>query len=184
MLESKIFKERFQMLVNVLQLPPRNSLVKNLSGGEQRRVSFAVAVIHDPKLLLLDEPTVGLDILLRNRIWNFLLQQANQKHLTVLMSTHYLNELSKAHRGVMMRNGVLLTNDKPKNMLEQYNLTSFDKIFYNLSLEQENGEFIAIENKTCTKEITETLEKSENVRLKVIYSLLKAEFNRIHRLPG
>lgn len=67
------------------------------SGGQQRRVSFAVALMHDPELLILDEPTVGVDPLLRQSIWTHLVQITKDGNKTVIITTHYIEEARQAH---------------------------------------------------------------------------------------
>lgn len=89
--------ERLRFLLNFLDLPSENRLVKNLSGGQQRRVSFAVALMHDPELLILDEPTVGVDPLLRQSIWNHLVHITKAGQKTVIITTHYIEEARQAH---------------------------------------------------------------------------------------
>jgi ABC-type multidrug transport system ATPase subunit len=96
-MESPEINERLQFLLNFLDLPSQNRLVKNLSGGQQRRVSFAVALMHDPELLILDEPTVGVDPLLRQSIWNHLVQITKDGNKTVIITTHYIEEARQAH---------------------------------------------------------------------------------------
>lgn len=95
--------ERLQFLLNFLDLPSQNRLVKNLSGGQQRRVSFAVALMHDPELLILDEPTVGVDPLLRQSIWNHLVHITKAGQKTVIITTHYIEEARQAHTVSKMR---------------------------------------------------------------------------------
>jgi len=84
-------------MIKLLDLPAESRLVKNLSGGQKRRVSLAVALMHEPDLLVLDEPTVGVDPLLRQSIWKHLLDIAAAKKTTVIITTHYIEEASQAH---------------------------------------------------------------------------------------
>ena len=78
-LSSEEFDERFQYLTHFLNLSKKSQRVSQLSGGQQRLVSMAVAIIHRPKLIILDEPTVGVDPILRSRIWTYLEETCRQK---------------------------------------------------------------------------------------------------------
>ena len=72
-------------------------LIYNSSGGQQRRVSFAVALLHNPELLILDEPTVGVDPMLRQSIWNHLIRLSTEQKKTILITTHYIEEARQAN---------------------------------------------------------------------------------------
>ena len=78
------------------------------SGGQQRRVSFSVALLHNPELLILDEPTVGVDPMLRQNIWNHLTRLSTENKKTILITTHYIEEAKQAHYVGLMRQGKLL----------------------------------------------------------------------------
>ncbi|XP_046748724.1 ABC transporter G family member 23 isoform X2 [Diprion similis] len=128
--------ERLRFLLNFLDLPSQNRLVKNLSGGQQRRVSFAVALMHDPELLILDEPTVGVDPLLRQSIWNHLVQITKDGNKTVIITTHYIEEARQAHMIGLMRSGRLLAEESPRALLTMYHCASLEDVFLKLSRKQ------------------------------------------------
>ncbi|KAK7792210.1 hypothetical protein R5R35_000492 [Gryllus longicercus] len=132
-------EKRLQFLLDFLDLPGANRLVKNLSGGQQRRVSFAVALMHDPELLILDEPTVGVDPLLRQSIWNHLVQITKDGNKTVIITTHYIEEARQAHTIGLMRSGYLLAEESPHVLLSMYNCQSLEEVFLKLSRKQGGG---------------------------------------------
>ncbi|XP_023314051.1 ABC transporter G family member 23 isoform X1 [Trichogramma pretiosum] len=127
---------RLKFLLQFLDLPSQNRMVKNLSGGQQRRVSFAVALMHDPELLILDEPTVGVDPLLRQSIWNHLVQITKDGNKTVIITTHYIEEARQAHTIGLMRSGRLLAEESPQALLQIYNCPTLEDVFLKLSRKQ------------------------------------------------
>src|SRR5581483_7814834 len=89
-MSGKNIRERIDFLLNLLDLQhKRNTFIGNLSGGQKRRVSFSSALIHNPPLLILDEPTVGLDPQLRQKIWKYLGQLCLTERTTIILTTHY-----------------------------------------------------------------------------------------------
>lgn len=96
-MDSEKVEERLQFLIQLLMLPPADSLCKILSGGQQRRVSLAAALLHEPELLILDEPTVGVDPLLRQNIWDHLVKISRGGLTTIIITTHYIDETRQAH---------------------------------------------------------------------------------------
>lgn len=95
-MSEKQISSRFRELSTLLDLPPDDRMVGSCSGGQQRRISFAAAMIHDPELLILDEPTVGLDPVLRERIWEYLVDITAKKNISVIITTHYIEECRQA----------------------------------------------------------------------------------------
>jgi ABC-2 type transport system ATP-binding protein len=107
-------RERTQELIRTFQLTPYvNANVVNLSGGWQRRVNIAVALVHSPSVLVLDEPTAGLDVEARYELWN-LIENLRKMGVTILLTTHYLEEAERLcsrvgilHQGRLVAEGSL-----------------------------------------------------------------------------
>ncbi|MER8018285.1 ABC transporter ATP-binding protein [Streptomyces griseoluteus] len=92
-----------------------SALAGNLSGGQRSRVSLAVALLGTPDLLVLDEPTVGLDPVLRRDLWN-LFHELADRGTTLLVSSHVMDEAERCHRLLLMRDGHVLADDTPENL--------------------------------------------------------------------
>ncbi|MEU0674310.1 ABC transporter ATP-binding protein [Streptomyces sp. NPDC006172] len=90
-----------------------DALAGNLSGGQRNRVSLAVALLGAPELLVLDEPTVGLDPVLRRDLWNLFEDIAASRGATLLVSSHVMDEAERCHRLLLMREGEILADDTP-----------------------------------------------------------------------
>ncbi|MFC6648965.1 ABC transporter ATP-binding protein [Paenibacillus rhizoplanae] len=102
--------------------------VDQYSGGMKRRLSLAIALLHEPPLLLLDEPTVGIDPVLRQSIWKEL-KALNRKGTTIVLTTHVMDEAEKCDRLAMIRDGVLLAADTPAGLLQATGTASIEEAF-------------------------------------------------------
>lgn len=102
--------------------------VSAYSGGMKRRLSLAISLIHNPDVLILDEPTVGIDPELRLSIWNELVRLKNEGK-TIIVTTHVMDEAEKCDNIAMVRDGRVLTKGTPAELKEYYNAKSFDEVF-------------------------------------------------------
>ena len=111
-------KVRAEMWLKKLDLwEKRTHLTRELSGGMKRRVMIARALMHNPKLLILDEPTAGVDIELRRSLWDFL-RKLNQQGTTIILTTHYLEEAENLCRNIgIIQHGKLIENTSMKSLL-------------------------------------------------------------------
>lgn len=102
--------------------------VQAFSGGMKRRLSLAIALIQDPQVLILDEPTVGIDPELRLSIWQELYRLKNDGK-TILVTTHVMDEAEKCDELAMIRDGRLITSGSPAELKEQYGIQSLEEVF-------------------------------------------------------
>ena len=135
-MSQQAIDEREQWLLDFLHIPPSNRSIKKLSGGQRRRVSLACALLHSPPLLLLDEPTVGVDPLLRSRIWSHL-ATLSQQGTTIIITTHYIEEARQAHYVGFMRNGRILEEGQPDELIGRYEARTLEDVFLKLCTRQE-----------------------------------------------
>ena len=109
----------------------RGQLVGRLSGGQRSRVSLAVALLGDPEVLVLDEPTVGLDPVLRRDLWAMFHALAD-RGTTVLVSSHVMDEAERCDRLLLMRDGVLLADETPAALLARTGTADVEAAFLHL----------------------------------------------------
>ena len=119
-------KQRAQKYLTQLELwDKRNERARHLSGGMKRRLMIARALIHEPKLLILDEPTAGVDIELRRSMWEFL-KKINQQGITIILTTHYLEEAEMLCRNIgIINKGELIENTTMKDLLSKLDVETF-----------------------------------------------------------
>ncbi|MEH6946799.1 ABC transporter ATP-binding protein [Bacillus sp. JJ634] len=106
-----------------------NKKVSAYSGGMKRRLSLAMALIQNPKILILDEPTVGIDPELRLSIWNELLRLKDEEGKTIIVTTHVMDEAEKCDFVAMVRDGVILTRGTPQELKMYYGAGNLDEVF-------------------------------------------------------
>lgn len=131
---------QFRHLMELLRLPADDRPFEQLSGGQQRRVSLACALLGRPPLLVLDEPTVGVDPLLRDIIWRHIGRLCAVEGVTVILTTHYIEEARSADIIALMRHGRLVAEDDPTRLLAQHQQSQIEEVFLQLSLLQDASE--------------------------------------------
>lgn len=123
----ELAKQRAEKYLTKLDLwEKRKERARNLSGGMKRRLMIARALMHEPKLLILDEPTAGVDIELRRSMWTFLQEINQQQGITIILTTHYLEEAEMLcrHIGIINR-GELIENTTMKSLLAKLDVETF-----------------------------------------------------------
>jgi len=149
-ISRKIAEQRTERYLKQLDLwEKRKEQAINLSGGMKRRLMIARALVHEPKLLILDEPTAGVDVEVRHSMWKFL-QEINSQGTTIILTTHYLEEAENLCRNIaIIDHGKLIENTSIRNLLQQLQFETFvldlDKPVSNLP-EIDGFKFTAIED--------------------------------------
>jgi ABC-2 type transport system ATP-binding protein len=121
-----VARERAEKYLKQLQLWDRkDKMSRGLSGGMKRRLMIARALVHEPRLLILDEPTAGVDIEIRRSMWDFL-REINEQGTSIILTTHYLEEAETLCRNIAIINGGLIVErDRMSNLLRRLNTETF-----------------------------------------------------------
>lgn len=121
-----------QMLHTLGLTDQRNELVKSLPLGWKQKLAFSAAIMHDPQVVFLDEPTGGVDPAVRRQFWE-LIYAAAERGITVFATTHYMDEAEYCNRVSIMVDGRIEALDTPANLKRTYGGASIDEIFYKLA---------------------------------------------------
>ncbi|MED4227255.1 ABC transporter ATP-binding protein [Neobacillus cucumis] len=128
-LKKDVQKERIAYAANLVNLTSDlKKKVQDYSGGMKRRLSLAVALIQDPQVLVLDEPTVGIDPELRLSIWAEI-RRLKQEGKTILVTTHVMDEAEKCDYLAMVRDGEIITSGSPQELKKQYGIATLEEVF-------------------------------------------------------
>lgn len=128
-LKGKERKRRIDEVMEIVQLSEHlNKLVSQYSGGMKRRLSLAAALLHEPNLIILDEPTVGIDPVLRQSIWDSFYELKNNGK-TLIVTTHVMDEAEKCDRLGLIRDGKLIAVGTPSELKQQTNATTIEEAF-------------------------------------------------------
>jgi len=128
---KNILKQRIEQLLNIVELNDRrNDVVKHFSGGMKRRLEIARGLLHHPKILFLDEPTLGLDPQTRNHIWDYIKELNKSESITVFFTTHYMEEADRiANRVVVIDHGKIVAQGTPSELKKQTGTKSLEDAF-------------------------------------------------------
>ena len=131
----KVRVERIEALLTLFELWDRRaSLVKTFSGGMRRRLEIARGLLHTPKILFLDEPTLGLDPQSRHQLWKHVKHLNETEHVTVFLTTHYMDEAERvAHRIAIIDHGHIVAQGTPQELLRQTSTDSLEQAFLALT---------------------------------------------------
>lgn len=130
----KIIDNRITEVLNLVELyDRRKEFVRKFSGGMKRRLEIARGLMHQPKVLFLDEPTLGLDPQTRAHIWDYILKTRKETGLTIFMTTHYMQEAEVCDRVAVIDHGKIIELDTPANLKQKYQETTLEGVFLKIT---------------------------------------------------
>jgi ABC-2 type transport system ATP-binding protein len=135
---QRIGKQEF--LLNSLGMPDiKDKLVGSLPLGWKQKLAFMVAILHDPQIVFLDEPTGGVDPITRRQFWN-LIYEASSRGITVFVTTHYMDEAEYCDRVSIMVDGRIEALDSPSELMKTYQASNMNDVFLQLARKAKNVE--------------------------------------------
>lgn len=139
-LTNQQIKTKSDQLITGLGLQREaRKLVGSLPLGWKQKLSFSVAVLHEPKIVFLDEPTGGVDPVTRRQFWD-LIYTASEKGVTLFVTTHYMDEAEYCNRISIMVDGKIEALDSPAKLKKNFNVSSMDEVFYQLARGAKRGD--------------------------------------------
>ena len=137
---DKHIKEKTASLMEELHMQgEEKTLVRALPLGWKQKLAFSIAIVHDPAIVFLDEPTGGVDPVTRREFWT-LIYQASARGITIFVTTHYMDEAEYCNRVSIMVDGRIDALDSPANLMKTYAATSMDGVFLQLARTAQRGE--------------------------------------------
>lgn len=132
---KQVRRERIKELLTMVELLDRqNDFVKNFSGGMKRRLEIARGLLHHPKIIFLDEPTLGLDPQTRNRIWDYIKELNKKENITIFFTTHYMEEASRAADKIaIIDHGKIIAEGNVEELKNRTNTNSLEDAFLKLT---------------------------------------------------
>ncbi len=133
--DKKLRKQKIETLMNFVNLWDRkDEYVKNFSGGMKRRLEIARGLLHEPKILFLDEPTIGLDPQTRNKMWEYIHKLSKEKNMTVFFTTHYMEEAEKiADNIAVIDHGKIIAKGTSEELKKSTQTNSLEEAFLKLT---------------------------------------------------
>jgi ABC-2 type transport system ATP-binding protein len=139
-LDNATIKKKTEHLVDTLKLEDKvNSLVKSLPLGWKQKLAFSVAMIHDPKIVFLDEPTGGVDPITRREFWTMIFEAA-YRGTTVFVTTHYMDEAEYCNRVSIMVDGQVEALGTPNELKQRYLAKDMAEVFLKLARKATRGD--------------------------------------------
>lgn len=139
-LNNREIREKSEALIEQLGLKKEaGKLVAGLPLGWKQKLAFSVAVLHQPKVVFLDEPTGGVDPVTRRQFWD-LIYEASEKGITVFVTTHYMDEAEYCDRVSIMVDGKIAALDSPSALKTQFKAATMDEVFYQLARGAKRGD--------------------------------------------
>jgi len=133
-LSSKVRRARIEEVLNRVGLySKKDYIVRTFSGGMKRRLEIARGLMHSPRILFLDEPTIGLDPQTRQYIWDYILNLSQREKITIFLTTHYMDEAEVCHRVGIIDHGKIVTLDTPGALKNKYNVLSLNDVFLEIT---------------------------------------------------
>lgn len=132
-LNKKQISQKSTSLLSQLQLEgQRDTLVRSLPLGWRQKLAFSIAIVHDPAIVFLDEPTGGVDPITRREFWS-LIYEASDRGITIFVTTHYMDEAEYCHRVSIMVDGRIEALDSPAALMKGNEAASMDEVFLRLA---------------------------------------------------